>query len=56
MNLGQYAKAIAAAIGAAAEAVIQVGLGGEAQKWATIVVAFLTILGVWAVPNKPATP
>jgi hypothetical protein len=48
-----YAKAIAAVVGAIAATVIQVV--GSDTTWgqiATIVVAVLTALGVYAVPNR----
>jgi hypothetical protein len=48
-----YAKAIAAIVGAIAVAVIQVvGADTTAGQVATVIVAVLTALGVYAVPNR----
>lgn len=52
-----YFKAIVAAIGAAAAIITQtVGPEGTAGQIATIVIAVLTALGVYEVPNRPTTP
>lgn len=51
--LAKYRKLIAAVAGALVEALSQAGFTGRAQQILTIVVAFLTALGVWGVPNKP---
>ncbi len=49
MNLDRYRKLIAALVGAAAEAA---ALGVVDSKVLTIAIAFLTALGVYAVPNE----
>lgn len=48
--MNQYRKLVAALVGAATEAV---ALGLLDAKALSIVVAFLTALGVYAVPNAP---
>jgi hypothetical protein len=48
------AKFIVALVGAAAVAVSLGLLPDSASKWVTVAVAFLTALGVYITPNKPA--
>jgi len=57
-KLAPYRKGVVAAIGFIAELIIQLGIGGEAQKWATLIIGALTTLGVYAVRNTklPSAP
>jgi hypothetical protein len=49
------AKFLVGLVGAVAEAVVQLALGGVVQQAATIVVALATAIGVYAWPNaQPA--
>jgi hypothetical protein len=51
--LAPYKKGVVSAVGFLAELIIQLGVGGDAQKWATIIVAALTGLGVYSLRNAP---
>lgn len=48
----RYAKAIVAAVGTAASVAASLGL--QHEKYVAVVIAVLTVLGVYQVPNKPA--
>lgn len=52
--MNRYRKLIAALVGAALIAVSEGVLPGESQSYINVAIAFLTILGVYAVPNDPA--
>ena len=53
MNLKSYAKAIVAAIGAAASVATALGLN---QPWVPVLIAVATALGVYATPNRRTSP
>lgn len=57
--MGAYAKAIVAVLLAAAGAA-QTAMSADGrispQGWISIIIAALTALGVWAIPNHPSTP
>jgi hypothetical protein len=57
-KLAPYRKGVIGAVGFLAELIIQLGVGGEAQKWATIIIGALTALGVYSVRNAklPSAP
>lgn len=55
MNLANIRKFLAAAAGAAAEAVSVGLLSGTAEKWTVGVIAVATALLVGLVPNSPAS-
>lgn len=53
--MSKYAKAIVAAVGGAATAVVSIfGADTTAGKVATVVLAACTVAGVYLVPNAPA--
>jgi hypothetical protein len=55
--MGKYAKFIVAALGAVATSVVQVfGPDTTAGRVATIVLAAVTALAVYVVPNTPGLP
>ena len=51
--MSEYSKLIVALVGAIGVAVSQGLLPDEVNSWLTVVVAFLTAAGVYAVPNTP---
>ena len=53
-QLSNYKKSIVAGVGFLCELIIQLGIGGEAQKWATLIVGALTALGVYSLCNVPS--
>ncbi len=54
--MARYAKGIIAAASAACLAAqTAIPMSGTAHGWVTVAVAFLGALGVYAVPNAPAT-
>lgn len=53
-EVAKYRKLVTAGVGAAAELVSLGFLPNQAQSWVAAVVAVLTTLGVYAVPNAPA--
>ena len=58
MSIGKYLKAIAAAAGAGLTAAIALTSAGSIDwrtGWIPIATAVASALGVWAVPNKPAS-
>jgi hypothetical protein len=54
--VSKYKKAIAAACGVAAMVVATGVLGEQEEVWVNAALGIATALGVYAVPNRPATP
>ncbi len=53
--MGKYAKAVVATLGAAlATAQTAIPMSAEAHGWLTVVIAAVTALSVYLVPNEPA--
>jgi hypothetical protein len=53
--VNQYAKTIVALVGLIAIGAVNAGLiEGDAAQWVNVVIAALTTVGVFAIPNKPA--
>lgn len=50
------AKFIVGLVGAVAEAVVQLSLGGTVQHYASVIVALATAIGVYLTPNTPQPP